>query len=248
MITYYSDIKDLKSIHNPMIDNAVAMRHSGFFEKVENDQTPYFATSLKKTLHNQGRVFCSDSSKLFSISSGYISLLMSVPYNIQDGALFKTKFSDKDYMIWGVNMGQEDISASGIGAFFTKNGIEFKVKTSGGNYSLIDNISNIYSDQTFEIEFMWDNTGIKTIDESPTMLIRVNDEDVIGGVIPIVDDLNVNNSFYTAIGQSAPSGTSVFSNVEFQAFENIYKLNNLPCMFSRIIIGDSIPIHYTEAT
>jgi hypothetical protein len=72
MITYYSDIRNLNSIHNPMMDNGVEMRHSGFFETVKNDQTPYFGTSLRKTLHSQGRIFCDDASKLFDITAdGY---------------------------------------------------------------------------------------------------------------------------------------------------------------------------------
>jgi hypothetical protein len=244
MITYYSDIRNLNSVHNPLMDNSVEMRHSGFFETVKNDQTPYFGTSLKKTLHNQGRIFCDDASKLFSSTNGYVGLVLSFPNNIQKGVLSQARFSGNEYMLWAVNMGQTDISSSGIGAFLTKDGIEFRVKTSGGNYSLVDDTTTIFTDQFFEIEFFWDSSGISTVDENPTMLIRVNNENVIGGIIPIVDDLDVNGDFYTDIGQTAPSGTSVFEGIQFQILDNVHKLNNLPCSISRIIIEDSIPNHF----
>lgn len=244
MITYYSDIKDLKSIHNPLMDNSVEMRHSGFFEVVKNDQTPYFGTSLKKTLQNQGRIFCNDSSKLFNITSGYVGMILSFPCNIQKGVLSQVRFSDNEYMLWSVNMGRTDISASGIGVFLTKNGIEFRVKTSGGNYSLTDSVTTIFTDQFFEIEFFWNASGISTIDENPTMMIRVNNENIIGGIIPIIDDLDINSSFYSDIGQSSPSGTSVFEDVQFQMFDNVHKLNNLSCSVSRIMIEDSIPTNF----
>lgn len=244
MITYYSDIKDLKGIHNPLIDNSTEMRHSGFFEVVD-DPKAYFGKSIKKTLHSQGRIYCDDASKLFSISSGYIGLILSFPYNIQKGVLSKARFSEKEYMLWAVNMGQTDIGPPGIGVFLTKNGIEFRVKTSAGNYSLIDNQTTILSDQSFEIEFLWDKNGI-SIDESPTMLIRVNNENIVGGVIPIVNDASINSSFYTDIGQSQPPGTDMFSDVEFQILDNIYKMNNISCAISRIFVEDSIPVHFSQ--
>lgn len=247
MITYYSDLKDLKSINNPLINNGVGMRHSGFFEIERNDQIPYFGTSIKKTLHNQGRIFCNDSSKLFSISKGYVDLTLSFPYNINDGVLFNVKFSDKEYMLWSVNMGQLDIHSSGIGVFLTKNGIEFRVKTSGGSYSLIDNKTNISAESSFRIEFLWDKDGISQVEESPTMIIRVNDEDVIGGVIPIINDGSINSTFYSAISQGAPATSNVFSNKKFQLLDNDHKLNNLSCSISRLIISNTIPQYFIDS-
>jgi len=247
MITYFSDLKDLKSIQNPLMDNSVTMRSSGFFEVVKNDQTPYFGTSLKKTLHNQGRIFCDDSSKLFSITSGYVNLIMSFPFNMRDGAINIAKHSNKEYMLWGVNMGQTDIAPSGIGVFLTQYGIEFRVKTSGGNYSLIDNKTTVFADQSFEIEFLWDSSGISEVDESPTMIIRVNNEDVIGGVIPIINDSDINSTFYSEIGQSDPPGDNVFSDVQFQLLDNSYNLNNLPCLISRVMIENEIPQHFVDS-
>jgi hypothetical protein len=226
------------------MDNGVEMRHSGFFETVKNDETPYFSTSLKKTLHNQGRIFCDDASKLFDITTGYVGLMVSFPYGIRKGVLEKVRYSDNEYMLWAVNMGQEDIAAPGIGVFLTRNGIEFKVKTSLGNYSVIDDTSTIFSEQFVEMEFFWNLNGISNVDENPTMLIRINNENIIGGITPIADDLDVNTSFYSAIGQTAPSGTSVFENVQFQIFDNVHKMNNIPCSISRIIIENTIPAHF----
>jgi hypothetical protein len=243
MVTYYSDIKNVKDIHNPLMENDVSMRHSGSFSTIKNDLTPYFGSSIKKTLHNQGRIFCDDASKLFDITSGYISLILSFSENIKDGVLNRAKTND--YMVWGVNMGESDIQPAGIGAFFTKNGIEFRVKTSGGNYSLTDSTTTIFAEKFFEIEFFWNISGITSVDQDPTMIIRVNNENVIGGVVPIVNDLEINSNFYTAIGQSQPTGSNVFSNIQFQLLDNIHKVNNLPCSLSRIIIEDSIPEYYS---
>jgi hypothetical protein len=243
MVTYYSDIKSLKDIHNPLMDNSTLMRHTGFFDVVKNDATPYFGTSLKKTLHNQGRIFCDDASQLFNITSGYLSLTIALSENIHDGILSRAK--NNDYMIWGVNMGESDIHPSGIGAFFTKDGIEFRVATSNGSYSLTDSTTTIVASKFFEIEFLWDINGISIVDESPTMLIRVNNKIVIGGVIPISNDLDVNSDFYSGIGQDEPTGSNVFSDIQFQLFDNVHKLNNLPCSISRIITEDSIPEYFT---
>jgi len=241
MITYYSDTKDLKSIHNPLIDNSASMRYSGFFDVVKNDQTQYFGTSLKKTLHNQGRIFCDDASKLFSITEGYINLILSFPSTINNGVLSSVKFSNDEFMLWAVNMGQNDIGTPGIGAFLTKNGIEFRVKTSGGEYSLIDDSTLIFADTFFEIEFLWRSAGIEEIEVNPTMAIRVNKEGVVGSVVPIINDAVSNSTFYSAIGQSAPPSTNVFSDVQFQILDNQFNLNNLSCSVSRIIISDSTP-------
>jgi len=243
MVTYYSDIRDLKDIHNPLMDNATSMRHTGFFDVIKNDSTPYFGTSLKKTLHNQGRIFCDDASTLFDISSGYLSLTLAFSESINDGVLNRAK--GNDYMIWGVNMGENDIYPSGIGGFFTKNGIEFRVATSSGNYSLTDSVTTITSGKFFEMEFLWDMDGLSNVDENPTMLIRVNNKSIIGGVIPIANDLDVNSDFYSGIGQAEPTGSNVFSDIQFQLFDNVHKLNNLPCSISRIIIEDSIPEYFT---
>jgi len=244
MITYYSDTKDLKSIHNPLIDNAAEMRHSGFFEVVEDNETPHFASSIKKTLHNQGRIFCDDASKLFSISTGYVGLIMSFPFNLQNGVIHPARFSEKEYMLWGVNMGETDIESPGIGAFFTKDGIEFRVKTSAGSYSLIDDETTISKNTSFEIEFFWDKDEISYIGNDVTMVIRVDDQDIVGGGVPIIDDLDVNSAFYTAIGQTAPSGSSVFEDIPFQILDNVYNLNNLQCSVSRIMIENSIPAYF----
>ena len=241
MTTYYSDIKNLSSIHNPLIDNSVLMRYSGFLEEVKNDQTPYFGTSLKKTLQNQGRIFCDDASRLFSITEGNVNLTLSFPFDINSGVLSKLRFSNSEYMLWAVNMGQIDIGNPGIGAFLTNRGIEFKIKTSGGSYSLIDDSTLILADTFFEIEFLWRSQGIQEIDENPTMAIRVNKNGVVGSTIPIIDDSVINSGFYSAIGQAAPTSTNVFEDVQFQILDNIFNFNNLPCSISRITIGNTIP-------
>jgi hypothetical protein len=241
MITYYSDLKDINSIHNPLMDNSTEMRHSGFFDVAQNDSTPYFGTSLKKTLHNKGSIFCDDSSKLFSITTGYVNLLISFPHNIIKGVYSKTRDSDHRYLIWGVNVGQLGIGNPGLGAYLSKDGIEFAVHTSSGLYTIVDQETTVMRDMTFELEFLWDSTGITGLDDGVTTLIRSNGQDIVGGSAPIIDDLDVNTDFYTDIGQSAPTGTSVLEDVSFYLLENSYNLNNLQCSISRLMIEDGIP-------
>jgi len=241
MITYYSDFKDIKSINNPLIDNNSEMRYSGFFDVIKNDSTPYFGTCLQKTLHNKGRIFCNDASKVLTIGSGYVNILISLPNNIVKGVYSKIRNSDDRFLIWGVNVGQLGIGNPGIGAFFTKDGIEFLVHTSAGSYTITDQETTVMSDSTFELEFLWDNTGITGLEDGVTMLLRSNGQDIVGGSAPIINDLDVNSDFYTDIGQTAPTGTSVFEDVPFCLLENVYGLNNLNCSVSRLILEDEIP-------
>jgi len=247
MITYYSDLKTIKDINNPLINNNVQMRHVGFFENSPNLTTPYFATSLTKTIQNKAMIYCANASKLFSINTGYVSLLLSFPASINNGVYSLVRNSDKKYLLWGVNMGQTDIENPGIGAFLSNNGIEFSIKTLASYASLIDDTSSIQSNVFFKIEFIWDKDGIAGLDSEITMALIVNDEIVASGAIAILDDLNVSSAFYSAIGQTPPSGTSVFYNVPFYFLDNIYGLNNISCSVSRIIIGDLVPQSFLES-
>lgn len=239
MITYYSDLKDLKSIHNSRINTSVNMRYSGFFDKQDS--------FLKKTRHNKGRIFCSDASKLFSIASGYIGISLIMESDIINGVLYDVRYSDNEYMIWSVNTGYSDIELSGIGAFFTKNGIEFKVYTSLGKYSLVDNLTTVLSNNKIYLEFLWNKDGISEIDERPTMLIRVNNDDIVVTSVPIADETSINTTFYSAIGQGDPSSSSVFLNKKFQVLENEFVSNNLCCGIEKLIIGNKTPLHFINS-
>lgn len=231
MITYYSELKDIKSIINPIIDNSCYMRSSGFF----NDGDSF----ITKKLYNKGRIFCNNSSKLFDIKKGYIKLILSFPHNIKNGVLDLTKYSNNKYMIWAVNMGILDFGKDGIGAFFTKDGIEFSIKTSGGSYYILDKYTNINSNTFFEIDFVWDSEGIQAVDSEPSLLIRVNQENVVGGFVPIIDDNLINSSFYSEIGQNEPEVNSSFYNYELSILENSYNYNNLECSLKTVIISNT---------
>jgi hypothetical protein len=230
MITYYSELKDIKSIINPIIDNFCCMRSSGFF----NDGDSF----ITKKLYNKGRIFCEDSSSLFGIKKGYIKLNVSFPYNIKRGVIDVAKFSENKYMIWAVNMGLLDFGKDGIGAFFTKDGIQFSIKTSGGNYYVLDEYTNIESNTFFDIDFIWDSDGIKAVDSEPNLLIRINQENVVGGFVPIIDDNQINSSFYIDIGQDEPDVNSSFYNYELSILENSQNYNNLECSLKSIVIAN----------
>jgi hypothetical protein len=229
-ITYYSELCSMGAINNPHVTNGCHMRSSGFFEEKDG--------YLKKTAHNRGRIFCDDSSKLFDVNSGQVRLTLSFPQDISKGVLYPLGFSDKSHFLWGVNMGVSDIGRNSIGVFFTKNGIEFRFKTPGGNYSVVDDITDIDSNSFFDLDLFWDKDEIVGTEEKVNALIRVNGENISGSFFPIVDDSEINSNFYSAVEQEEPSPTSSFSGLPFELLENSFNYNNVECCIRKIIISN----------
>ena len=171
--TYYSNFIDINSINNPLVNNNVQMQYSGFFEK---DWTPstidinYPGNGLKKTINNHGLIFCNDASKLFSFNSGYLGMVLSLPFSITNGVYLPLKNNTSDeneYILWGVNIGKYENCQPGFYAALTPRGIEFTIWTSRGRVVLVDNVSNIGANEDVFYEFMWDS------DEIESYLIRI---------------------------------------------------------------------------
>lgn len=235
-VTYYSDMYSMRSISNPIVDNDVRMGYKGHFVPDWDKFTltfDNFGYGLKKTRANQGAIYCADASKLFSLTKGYVGMVLSFPHDIHNGKYYPLKSAQVDlreHMLWGVNVGQMRPNAPTIYAALTQNGIEFTVWSSYLKYTVTDNVSQIPANTNVFMEFIWDNGGFleyKT-DQGykPTLCIRINSEDVILANPPIA-----NNSI---------------SGLNFYALETPSVYSNLECTIRRLVIGNEAP--YTVET
>jgi len=229
-ITYYSDFRNLNSIMNPMIDNNSEMRYGGTFLTNSN--------GLKKTKYNKGYIYCEDASKLFNIYKGRVALTLQFSNDIIKGVYSSISDTASDYLLWGVNIDQNgsDIRCPSISAKLTKSGIKFTISSSLGEYSIIDNTTNVYAGETVYIEFMWDSerhysgsnyfVGISEFgnlgsDFWGTMAIRIN-----------------NDSNPSAIGNAPISLIDSLSGLSFYALDTLYSYSNMECTLRSMIIAN----------
>ena len=56
--------------------------------------------------------------------------------------------------------------------------------------------------------------------------------------MPIIDDNQINSSFYIDIGQDEPDVNSSFYNYELSILENSKNYNNLECSLKSIVIAN----------
>jgi len=233
-ITYNSDCKNMSSIANPIIDNDSNMRYQGFFDVVGNDYDRDFDAlgyGLKKTRANKGLILCDDASKLFGVSKGYVSMVLSLPDNIYKGIyhpLLSTT-NINEYLLWGVNVGYENPSYPTIYAKLTIQGIEFTVWTNYGKFSIINDISTIYSDTNTTYEFIWSSVPIDDFsmtDFDATMLMRINKENIIVGNAPL-NDMDLSGFNFCALDTP----------------DNYY---NLESTLVQLSIGNEVPIYLVD--
>jgi hypothetical protein len=223
-VTYYNNFRDLNSIANITTDNDTLMQFSGFFDKDWSDkglQFDYFGYGLKKTINNKGAIFCWDASKLFSFDSGYIGMVLSLPHKIENGIYAPLKNSNSlinENILFGVNVGQNDISYPGIYSALSGQGIEFNMKTAACDFSMfIDNI-NVDANEDFFLEFAWDRN--KILGSLATMVVKVNDIVVKAGNPSI--------------------GTADMSNLNFYVLNTPSSYSNLECTIKKLITATKI--------
>ena len=184
--TYASDCMSVSSVNNPLIGNEIGMETRGSFGRVPSQNEIAFAGDnihiskggLEKTVANGGSIFCKDASKLFSMSSGAVSIRICLPeYDISHGiymGLGKSRNAFEDFVIFGVNIGEHYISQPGIYAAFTKKGIEFTIWTSAGREQIVaSNGINVKAGEEIAFDFVWDNSGL-LMDNESNMLLSVN--------------------------------------------------------------------------
>ena len=197
--TYFSNFKDFKSIINPLISNSVQMRYRGHFTQNWTPHTitfPFLGYGLKRTQYTRGTIFCEDSSKLFSLSEGFIRIVLNFPYSITNGVYEPLTGIDQTYFIFGVNTGYYNIGTPGLSLFLTKNGMEYTIMSSATSYTITDNITNINSNTDTMIDFFWINNNRFEEYDNTNVVIRINGTAVIGCIMPINNDSLLDNNFY----------------------------------------------------
>ena len=228
-ITYYSDFKDMNSINNAIINEA-RIQYRGFFDVAWDKDTldiEDFGYGLRKTRNNQGMILCDDASKLFSMESGAVKIILSLPYDIVNG-VYKPLINDNsdlnEYILWGVNIGRYETGQPGLYAALTPRGIEFTIKTSKGNHTITDNISNITADTSVSYEFIWDSVNIDGY--MVKTLLRIDGVNMAAGNPPIAND--------------------DISGLNFCALNTPFGYNNMECVIRGLVIYNEIPYDIKE--
>lgn len=224
-VTYYNDFVDINSINNPIVGSNVQMQFKGFFDKnwtrngLNFDNVGY---GLKKTVNNQGLIYCNDSSKLFSFSSGYVGILVNFPYSFVDG-VYQLLLNDvstlNEYILWGVNIGQYENSQPGFYAALTPRGIEFTIWTSRARHTLRDILLTENANTDIFFEFMWDSTQI--------------DDYLIRAVLKV-------NGVYSAIS-NIPIEEDNIGGLSFCALNTPFSFSNLECTIKKLVISGQFP-------
>jgi len=224
-ITYYNDFVDINSVANPVTDKAPQMQFSGFLEKdwmasgIDFDK---FGYGLKKTVNNQGAIFCKDASMLFSDGVGYVQMILSLPSSIVNGVYTPLKNDNKElneYILCGINIGQIENAQPGIYAALTPRGIEFTIWTSGSKFVIRDTVTNVSSNTDFIIEFVWDKD--KLPESSATTGIRVDGD-------------------YTALG-NAPIYQDSIDGFNFYVLNTPFLYSGLECTIRKLITYNEVP-------
>jgi hypothetical protein len=224
-ITYYSNFFDINSINNPLMDNNVKMQYGGYWEKnwsVPSLDFDNFGYGLKRTKNSLGSIFCSDTSKLFSMQKGYLQMVMSLPDSIVNGVyapLVNDAATYNEYILWGTNVGQYEVSQPTLYAALTPNGIEFTVWTSAGRQTITDITTNTNANSDILMEFAWDNLELDNY--LARVIVRVNNVDVAVSNVPIYND--------------------TLSNINFYALNTPYSMCNFECTIRKLVIFNKIP-------
>jgi len=182
---YSCDCTSEESLRNPLVGVEVGMQVSGFFKTVQpsyevafpGDNIHVSRGGLEKTISNGGAIFCQDSSQLFSMDSGIISMRICLPdYDIVNGVykgLGTSKGTLEDFILFGVNMGEHYIAQPGLYGALTKNGVEFTIWSSAGRETLLETNLNVEAGDDIVLNFIWDKNGILG-DETSNMSITAN--------------------------------------------------------------------------
>lgn len=246
-ITYYSDCKSLSSITSPIVDNGVGMKYGGTFYKSVNNKTfsnPFFG--LERTQYNNGFIYCDDASKLFSSYKGRVNISIQFSEDIVDGVYSTVKENDLEYILWGVNIGKQAIATPSIYVKLTKDGIKFTISTSLGQYSIVDNVTNVSSGEKVSLEFIWDSERTyKTVYDYTIGLSNDLLEDASGSMSSDSFDsfwatmaIKVND-VTTVIGNPPISTTDSISDLNFCILGTPYHKNNLECIIGDITIANT---------
>lgn len=222
-ITYYSDCRSIDSISNPIIDNNVGMKYSGFLSTDWEYSDRTYDYGLEKTRTNQGIIFCDDASKLFSSFSGGVEIIIQLPYPIVDGVYqpLNSVCDLNEYLIWGVNVGKSDVSYPSVSLKLTTSGIEFTNWGSAGTFTLTGTPS-LSANEDIKIECFWSRSELL---ESSNTFLRINDT-------------------YVVLGNPEPNN-DLFTDLNFCLLDSKFLYSNLDCVIKKISISkekDILPL------
>tara|TARA_R110000824_G_C15232856_1_gene678967 strand:- start:17737 stop:18495 length:759 start_codon:yes stop_codon:yes gene_type:complete len=216
-ITYYSDCKDATRLTSPIIDNRVNMKVGGHFTAnwdVNSLSFDDFGYGIKKTRHNQARLYSDDASRLVTMQRGHVKLSMVFENNIYSGVYYplRNQTTFNEHILFGINVGEREVSYPSVYAALTSEGIQFRIWNSISDFSIYDNVSTINDNTSTELEFIWDYEGIDDFEFDDgylaTMLIRINGENIVVGNMPLTNDSISGLNFYLF------DTPSIYSNLE----------------------------------
>jgi photosystem II stability/assembly factor-like uncharacterized protein len=220
-INYHSDCSSLGAITNPLLNNSAGVTFGGFFIEENN--------SLKKTRANRGVIYAEDASKLIGSLEGYVGLRISLTKEIKNGVI-QGLLPNQKYLLWGTNVGEENIALPTYNAMLTEEGIVFNIKTSTTDIIVIDNTSNISANTEFLLECSW--TMKKVYDENGAFHVK----------------LSIHNQKGKEGSESKFANNNVFSenisNTNFVILDNLSNRYNLECDIKEIIIASKLPQPY----
>ena len=237
-LVYAIDCRGIGSVFNAEVGNGTILLQ-GTFDEVDwqqiqcfNGDNPYVPFGgLAKTKANQGALYCLDSSKLFSIRDGIVSLRLNFPESITNGTYTPlnelTQIALQDYVLWGVNFGSFYITKPGLYAALTPYGIEFTIISSTGKYPILDTITNVTANTDFVIEFMW--TTSQEFDYGDEMMIFVNGIQTAHAYIVLPGAIDSSSS-----AEETPIVTDSFNNLKFYLLDTPSRTSGLVCILRRL--------------
>jgi len=147
---------------------------------------------LEKNEYTDTRLYSIDSSSLFNLGYGTVTIHISLPRRICNGvyaACDPTKYFS-DYLLFAISPVGQYVSNPGIYAAFTHEGIEFTLWNSNGRFKILDTTTTIESNTPFIIDFCWDWSS-KNIGAGAKVAIAVDDVITASCNYPIyADDLD----------------------------------------------------------
>jgi hypothetical protein len=221
LVSYVSTCKGNSAVTNPAKGKSVGMIVEGCLEhqEIPEDESMIDKGGLSITTQNNGKIYCLDASKLFSASSGMLSITLRFSQAIINGVyspLFgKDNSANPDMTIFVVNPGDFYFSPPGIYAALTPIGIEFSVWSIGNKITILDKKTTIEPDADVSFVFAWDYARRMTNDgDRISVAIFVDGEITASSPDPIVQG-GFNNLFQ--FGKTNTEEDSIDDVVPFSA-------------------------------
>jgi len=152
-------------------------------------ETKIIRKCLSKTEYSDTRISSADASELTSLVSGSVLLQLVLNADIKDGIYSKCNPDAyfTDFLLFAINPADKYITAPGIYAALTPDGIELTIWTKKGRYSITDTTTSISAGNMSTIEFAWDGSGTE-LGTDATMSIFIDGSSTAAANYPISED------------------------------------------------------------